>query len=300
MVRSFPLTGRTVSPSVREPARVVVSYPPGEQTCRSAGLEIVGAMQNEIHEFERELGDASADEILSWAQDRFPGRVALASSLGLEDQALTDLIARLALDIPVFTLDTGRLFQESHELIDRTRRRYGIRIQVLSPEAVEVESMVAEYGTQLFHESIELRKLCCEVRKLHPLRRALDDLDAWVCGLRREQSVTRTDTRPVEWDEANGLVKVNPLWNWTEDRLAAYVDEHDVPINPLHARGFPSIGCAPCTRAIGENEDVRAGRWWWESPEHKECGLHAHRGDAPAPASAPGSSGSDFREDGAT
>ncbi|MBA4371023.1 MAG: phosphoadenylyl-sulfate reductase [Coriobacteriaceae bacterium] len=223
------------------------------------------------------LEHLDAPGILTWAAETFPGRVALASSLGLEDQVLTGLVVRDSLAIPVFTIDTGRLFQESHELIDRTRARYGIAVRVLFPDAAEVEPMVAEHGTELFRTSVELRKRCCAVRKLGPLRRALEGLDAWVCGLRRGQAVTRSEVAPVEWDEANGLVKVNPLWDWTGERVREHVREHDVPYNPLHDRDFPSIGCAPCTRAVAPGEDARAGRWWWEAPEHRECGLHARR-----------------------
>lgn len=222
-----------------------------------------------------ETSGLDAPGVLAWAAKRFAPRVAFASSFGLEDQVVTDLIAAQGLDIPVFTIDTGRLFQETLDLIERTRIRYGIAVRVLAPEAAEVESLVAERGTELFRRSVEDRRRCCAVRKLGPLARGLSGLDSWVCGLRREQSLTRSGVSAVEWDDANGLVKVNPLWDWTEERVQGYVAEHDVPVNVLHAEGFPSIGCAPCTRAVMPGEDVRAGRWWWESPEHRECGLHA-------------------------
>jgi len=224
------------------------------------------------------LGDLPAEEILAWAAETFPGKVALASSLGVEDQVLMHLIAARRLPISVFTLDTGRLFPEAYDLIAETSSRYGVPIRVFLPEAEDVESMIAMHGVNLFRESVAARKRCCEVRKLRPLRRALVDLRAWVCGLRREQSVTRAEVEAVEWDETNGLVKINPLRAWTEADVWAYVREHDVVYNPLHDRGFPSVGCAPCTRAVEPGEDVRAGRWWWESAEHRECGLHAHRG----------------------
>ncbi|MFW5769056.1 MAG: phosphoadenylyl-sulfate reductase, partial [Spirochaetota bacterium] len=177
-------------------------------------------------------------------------------------------------EVPVFTLDTGRLFQETYDLIEETARKYGLEIEVLFPDRSEIESMVKEHGPNLFYYSVENRKLCCRLRKVHPLRRRLSELDAWICGLRREQSVTRTDIHPVEYDEANGLVKINPLVDWTEDRMHAYIREHSVPYNKLHDKGYPSIGCRPCTRAVKESEDVRAGRWWWENPESRECGLH--------------------------
>lgn len=222
-----------------------------------------------------ELEGLGAADLLTAAAERFDGRIAFASSTGLEDQAITHIIARNGLSIPVFTLDTGRLHDETYELIARTESRYGSRIRVYSPEREAVEEMVHAHGINLFRESIAARKRCCEVRKLAPLRRALDGVDAWVCGLRREQAVTRTGVSAVEWDAANGLVKFNPLHDWSEEQVRDFVRLNDIPVNPLHAAGMPSIGCAPCTRAIEPGEDVRAGRWWWESPEHKECGLHA-------------------------
>lgn len=231
--------------------------------------------QRKIDEYAEALEGKSAEEILSWSAKTFPhGKAAFATSLGFEDQIITDMIARTAPDIPVFTLDTGRLFQETYDLIEETIRRYKIEIEVLFPDRTEIESMVKEHGPNLFYYSVENRKLCCRLRKIHPLHRRLSNLDAWICGLRREQSVTRTDIRPVEWDDANGLVKINPLVEWTEDEMHAYITENSVPYNRLHDRGYPSIGCRPCTRAVEEGEDVRAGRWWWENPENRECGLH--------------------------
>jgi phosphoadenosine phosphosulfate reductase len=228
-----------------------------------------------VDEYSDALTGKSAEEILSWAADTFPrGKVAFATSLGLEDQIITDMVARTAPEVPVFTLDTGRLFQETYDLIEETARKYGLEIEVLFPDRSEIELMVKEHGPNLFYYSVENRKLCCRLRKVHPLRRRLSELDAWICGLRREQAVTRTDIRPVEYDEANGLVKINPLVDWTEDRMHAYIREHQVPYNRLHDQAYPSIGCRPCTRAVEEGEDVRAGRWWWENPESRECGLH--------------------------
>jgi phosphoadenosine phosphosulfate reductase len=198
----------------------------------------------------------------------------LASSLGPEDQVLTDMIARAGLDIDIFTLDTGRLFNESYQLIQRTEARYGIKIKVYFPSSAEVESMVNTHGVNLFLDSIELRKMCCRVRKIIPLQRALEGLGAWITGLRREQSITRTEVEPVEWDESHGLVKLNPLAAWKESQVWNYVREQKVPYNVLHDRGFPSIGCSCCTRPVAVGEDSRSGRWWWELPEHRECGLH--------------------------
>jgi phosphoadenosine phosphosulfate reductase len=223
-----------------------------------------------------ELEGAGAEDVLADAARRYPGRVAFASSLGLEDQVLTAMIAEARLDIPVFTLDTGRLYPETYDLIARTKERYGLTVHVYFPAAGEVEEMVDTHGVDLFRDSIALRKLCCGVRKVHPLRRAQLELDAWICGLRSGQGATRQNVEVAEWDDA-GLVKINPLAAWDEAGVWSYVRAHDVPYNSLHDAGFPSIGCAPCTRAVPEGEDARSGRWWWESAEQRECGLH-HRG----------------------
>lgn len=232
----------------------------------------------EIDQWRQELASASAREILEWAGRAFDGRIALASSLGLEDQVLTDMIAREGLPISIFTLDTGRLFPETLALIQRTTDRYGLPVKVFFPRTEAVEQMVAEEGIDLFRRSVELRRRCCHVRKVEPLERALAGLDGWICGLRRGQAQTRLALEPIEWDATHGLLKLNPLAGWSEAEVWAYVREHDVPYNPLHERGFPSIGCACCTRAVEPGEDIRAGRWWWENPEHKECGLHLSGG----------------------
>ena len=217
---------------------------------------------------------ASAEEVVRDFLNRFGDRVALASSLGLEDQVLTDMILRARPGTRVFTLDTGRLFPETYHLIDRTNKRYGIKINLFFPDYTLVQEMVREEGINLFRDSIEKREKCCRTRKLEPLQRAFAGLEAWVCGLRREQSVTRRESRLVEWDAANQLYKLNPLINWSASEVRTYIDEHRVPYNKLHDEGYPSIGCEPCTRAVEPGEDPRAGRWWWESPMHKECGLH--------------------------
>ena len=221
-----------------------------------------------------ELDGAPCARILEWAGRNFGGRIALASSLGLEDQVLTDMIAREGLPISIFTLDTGRLFPETLALIQRTSDRYSLPVKVYFPQTDAVEEMVAEDGIDLFRRSVELRRRCCHVRKVEPLERALKGLDGWICGLRRGQAPTRSELQAVEWDATHGLLKLNPLADWSEAEVWAYVREHDVPVNPLHEQGFPSIGCACCTRAVAPGEDIRAGRWWWENPEHKECGLH--------------------------
>lgn len=231
-------------------------------------------MKEQLQDILEQAAGLDARGLLALVAKRFGDRVALASSLGVEDQVLTDMLARLTPQPHLFTLDTGRLPQETYDLIDATRKRYGIRIEVLFPDRADVEELVGRGGVNLFYDSVGNRKACCHVRKVLPLRRRLAQLDAWITGLRREQSVTRHDVRPVEWDEGNGLIKVNPLVDWTAEQVWDYVRLHDVPVSALHARGYPSIGCAPCTQAVEPGQDARAGRWWWESPEHKECGLH--------------------------
>jgi phosphoadenosine phosphosulfate reductase len=184
------------------------------------------------------------------------------------------MVAGLDRETFVFTLDTGRLFQETYDLIDLTEKRYKVKIKVFFPDPVQVEEMVNSRGVNLFFESMENRKLCCHIRKIEPLKRALMPLDAWISGIRRKQAVTRKKVSLVEWDELNRIYKINPLADWTEDELWDYIRANNIPYNALHDKGFPSIGCMPCTRAIEPGEDVRAGRWWWELPEFRECGLH--------------------------
>ena len=216
---------------------------------------------------------SSPEEMLWYFLDLLGNRIALSSSLSIEDQTLTCMLRRIDPRVRVFTLDTGRLFPETYSLIDKTSQQYG-RMEVFFPDCAKVQEMVNTAGVNLFYESIEKRKQCCHVRKLEPLHRAFAGLDAWICGLRREQSVTRHDMQMVEWDESNALLKLNPLINWTEVQVWQYIRQHNVPYNVLHDRHYPSIGCQPCTRAVAADEDIRAGRWWWESPDHKECGLH--------------------------
>ncbi len=205
--------------------------------------------------------------------EQFPGRVAFSTSLGQEDQVITDAIWREGLPIRVFTLDTGRLFEETSTLIDATREKYGKAMEVFYPDTAEVEALVSLRGHHSFRESVEDRKACCHLRKVRPLQRALQGVDVWITGLRREQSTNRQTMRIIEWDEGYGLLKCNPLIDWDADTMLAYLEAWDVPQNPLHGQGFVSIGCAPCTRAIAPGEDPRAGRWWWETSK-KECGLH--------------------------
>lgn len=226
-------------------------------------------------EYRIELRGLDAAGILRWARSKFGSRIALATSFGAEDQVLTDLLAGIGEPVSIFTLDTGRFFQETYDVMDATMKRYGVRFDVYAPDAHDVARLVESDGPNLFYESVEKRKACCTVRKTKPLSRALSGLEAWITGLRKGQAVTRTETEAIEWDEAHGVYKINPLHEWTEDQVWAYIRQHNVPFNVLHEKGFPSIGCAPCTRAIAPGEDIRAGRWWWELPEHKECGLHS-------------------------
>lgn len=199
---------------------------------------------------------------------------ALASSFSIEDMLLLDLISKHAPEINVFTLDTGRLPAETYNLMQKTHERYGPVVEVYAPDCSVLAEYVQSQGPNAFYNSVEQRKQCCAIRKLVPLKRALSTREAWITGLRKEQSVTRTELQHKEWDEAHGIPKFNPLLDWSEKEVWAYIHEHDVPFNELHTKGYPSIGCAPCTRAIAEKEDIRAGRWWWENPESKECGLH--------------------------
>jgi phosphoadenosine phosphosulfate reductase len=203
-------------------------------------------------------------------------QVALATSLGAEDMVLTDLIAKQALPIAVFMLNTGRLHAETLALVKQAETHYAgeLRIEVFEPQASAVEQYVMVHGRDAFYESVELRKACCGIRKTEPLKRALAGRAAWVTGLRRAQSTTRTELAEREHDAAHGLEKFNPLADWTEGDVWHYIDTNDVPYNPLHDQFYPSVGCEPCTRAVSPGEDVRAGRWWWENPESKECGLH--------------------------
>lgn len=200
----------------------------------------------------------------------------LASSLGAEDMVLLDLIAQLNLPIGVFTLDTGRLPQETYDLLQMARARYQLPIAVFAPESGDIERYIAAHGPNGFYDSVALRQECCNLRKVKPLQRALAGKKSWVTGLRRGQSAVRSNIAAKEWDAEHRLEKFNPLADWSEQDVWDYLRAHDVPVNALHAQGYPSIGCAPCTRAIAPGEDIRAGRWWWENPEFSECGLHPH------------------------
>jgi len=231
-------------------------------------------MKDQIEIHNQRYSQATAEELLSGFLAEFKGKIALSSSLGIEDQVLTHMVCDIDKTTKIFTLDTGRLFPETYDLIHRTNHKYGIKMSVYFPDAGQVEEMVNTKGINLFFESVENRKLCCNLRKIQPLKRAFEGLEVWICGLRSEQSVTRQDMQKIEWDESNGIIKLNPLIDWTEEETKEFIKTHGIPYNPLHDKGYPSIGCQPCTRAIFAGEDIRAGRWWWENPDTKECGLH--------------------------
>ena len=221
----------------------------------------------------KKIEESSLPEGLRLVSDLFPGSVVFSSSLGQEDQVLTDVIFKNDLPVRIFTIDTGRLFNESYELLDRTTARYKKNIQIYFPEAADVEEFVAAKGINSFYESVENRKECCHIRKVKPLNRALKGARVWITGLRAEQSNNRHDMPMIEWSEEKQLYKFNPLINWTYQQMLDYINQFNVPYNRLHDKGFISIGCLPCTRAVEPGEDARAGRWWWETSQ-KECGLH--------------------------
>ena len=228
-----------------------------------------------------DLEAAPAEEILTWAVENFHPRLALSASFGApEGMVLFHMLHQIEATSRVVLIDTGRLPQETHDLVDRMRDRYDKPIEVVFPEATEVAALVREQGMNGFYESPERRRECCRLRKVEPLRRYLADLDAYVTGLRREQNENRRNARKLEIDHGNGgIAKLNPLADWTQADVLAYVRRHDIPVNRLHVQGYPSVGCAPCTRAVPRGEDERSGRWWWEADDTKECGLHVSSED---------------------
>jgi phosphoadenosine phosphosulfate reductase len=230
-----------------------------------------------LEELQRNLAGYSAPQLLSYFLESFESRIVLASSMAAEDQVLTDMICKTHPKTQIVTLDTGRLPQETHDVIEATRKHYNIKIKILFPDYKQVEKMVDEHGPNLFFESVQNRQLCCHIRKIEPLKRAMSNMDVWICGLRKEQSVTRTGLEAISWDEQFGLIKLSPLLDWSTEQVWDYIHQNNVPYNALHDAGYPSIGCAPCTRAVEQGQDIRAGRWWWETFEHKECGLHWNR-----------------------
>ncbi len=230
--------------------------------------------KEKIESYLNKIRNYSAEEIIKFAYAEFGERINFASSLGEEDQVITDMISKIAPKTEIFTLDTGRLFQETYDLIAKTQKRYQLNFKIYYPDTSSIQEMVQEKGINLFYESVNNRKLCCGIRKVEPLKRALKNVDAWMTGLRQEQSITRKNIDVIEWDEDNNNFKINPLVKWTLDQVRDYIKQNKIDISPLHEKGFISIGCAPCTRAVNPGEDIRAGRWWWENPESKECGLH--------------------------
>jgi phosphoadenosine phosphosulfate reductase len=218
-------------------------------------------------------------DALKWALDNLHPKVAKASSFGAEDSVIIDMMTRINPESRFFTLDTGRLNQETYDTIDELEKRYNIHFEVMFPDAQEVEEMVKTKGINLFYDSPENRRLCCGIRKVHPLKRILSTLDGWITGIRKDQTTTRKNSSFIEIDEKyNGILKINPLLDWSWEQVWNYIKENNVPYHKLLDKGYPSIGCEPCTRAIKAGEDLRAGRWWWESDENKECGLHMEHG----------------------
>ena len=234
--------------------------------------------KTEIEATAARLGTSDPQAVVRWAVERFGARLAIASSFSIEDCVVIDMAFKVNRGVRVFALDTGRLPEETYLTAERVIGKYGISIEWQFPDREPVQTLERTKGLYSFRESLDNRHECCGIRKVVPLNRVLADLDAWVTGLRREQSVTRTDTPAIEYDEGHGgLAKLNPLIEWSMDQVRAYAVANKVPIHPLHDQGYPSIGCAPCTRAIKPGEHPRAGRWWWEDPEYKECGLHPVR-----------------------
>ena len=201
-------------------------------------------------------------------------KVILASSMSIEDQVLTDMFLKINPESRIFFIDTGRHFQKTYDLMEETMQRYKFNYEVYAPETNELETVLSKHSPNLFYESVELRKKCCEIRKVNPLKRVLSTVDGWICGLRRNQSQTRQEIEIFEWDNSHSINKINPLAFWTEDMVWEYIKKNNVPSSYLYNNGFRSIGCQPCTRAVKPGEDVRSGRWWWEDPDKKECGLH--------------------------
>jgi thioredoxin-dependent adenylylsulfate APS reductase len=229
----------------------------------------------------RQFTDKTPLELLNWAVNFYGDRIGLCSAFGPEGMVLLHLISRLERPITVFTLDTGRLPQETHQLMQRCEELYGIRIDVYAPEPADICVMVKQHGINLFLKSVQLRELCCEIRKVRPLIRALDGLSAWITGLRRLQASSRQRIERFEIDHTHSdIVKLNPLAGWSEEQVWNYINLHELPYNALHDRGYRSIGCACCTRPTNPGEDIRAGRWWWEENSRKECGLHSPVSDA--------------------
>ncbi|WP_164122092.1 phosphoadenylyl-sulfate reductase [Sphingobacterium sp. xlx-130] len=220
------------------------------------------------------LAGLDAAQIVSYIAQNYSGRTVFSTSFGIEDQVITAMLSKEPRQVSIFTLETGRLFPETYYVWNRTLERYGLRIKAFYPQADAVEAMVSDKGPSSFYESVANKKECCFIRKIEPLQRAIKGFDIWITGIRAEQSANREEMDFIEWDAVNSIVKVHPLFYWSLEDVEAFLKQFNVPYNPLHDKGFPSIGCQPCTRAIKKGEDFRAGRWWWEDKSKKECGLH--------------------------
>jgi phosphoadenosine phosphosulfate reductase len=231
-------------------------------------------LKESLYQIEQNTQGLTISETLSYLAKLYPGAVTFSSSFSFEDQVITNEILANKINVSIFTLDTGRLFAETYSVWSRTNELYDTKIKAYYPRHQELEEFVLANGPNAFYESVENRKSCCFIRKVEPLRRALAGNAIWVTGLRAEHSQNRMDMRLFEWDEGNGIIKYNPLLHWSTAEVRQYIDQYNVPYNSLHDKGFVSIGCAPCTRAIRPGEDFRAGRWWWEDSSKKECGLH--------------------------
>ncbi len=238
---------------------------------------MTGTQETYIKELLYKTSGLSIPETLHFLVQSHPGKVTFSSSFSFEDQVVTDLILANNFPVSIFTLDTGRLFPETYSVWNATHEKYNTRIKAYYPQAEPIQDFVHEFGPNAFYDSVELRKQCCFIRKVEPLQRALKGNEIWITGLRAEHSPARQDLEIFEYDASNNIIKYNPLLHWSTEQTKAYIDQYNVPYNILHDRGFISIGCAPCTRAIRPGEDFRAGRWWWEDASKKECGLHVHK-----------------------
>ena len=230
---------------------------------------------NKAEEIKAIIKDLTPQQVLSTMAEHYAGSIVFSTSFGWEDQVISQMIFSKNLPIKVFTLETGRMFPETYYVWNRTLETNGQPIHAYYPDKDALEKMLTAKGPSSFYESVENRKECCGIRKVEPLNRALKNQKIWITGIRAEQSANREDMDWVEWDEAHQLIKIHPIFHWTLDEVKAYVKKHSIPYNPLHDKGFPSIGCQPCTRAVAPGEDFRAGRWWWEDASKKECGLHS-------------------------
>lgn len=238
---------------------------------------MANVLEDAVASLQNNADDIPIPGLLKRLAASFAGKVTFSTSFSFEDQVITDLIYKCNADISIFTLDTGRQFNETYSTWSRTIEKYSIRINAFYPGEEELKKFITSNGPNAFYESVDLRKSCCYIRKVVPLKKALQGMSVWVTGLRAQHSPDRSDLQILEWDESNQIIKYNPLLHWTTEEVRTYIDDNNVPYNSLHDKGFVSIGCAPCTRAINPVEDFRAGRWWWEDAGKKECGLHLHQ-----------------------